>query len=160
MVKRIVLSPTPQRLVQERLGALARATKDQTTVPTGNKDLGENGNIVWTRPDDPEFHVSIREVDADLADAQERIDAAEAELQEATGRLGSAEQAVEDARDRLDNLPDMEGVQEAIDGLGDISDLGRLQTQGPPPSSPIIGRTLWVAPNGRTYRAIECKEHQ
>lgn len=104
MVKRTILSPTPQRLVQERLGTLARAAKDQTTVPTGIKDLGSHGNIIWGRPDGSP--VTIREVDADLAEAQERIDAAESELVDSGIRLGEAEQAVADAAATIDGKVD------------------------------------------------------
>src|SRR5699024_3469523 len=102
MVKRTVLSPTPKRLVEKRLGTLAEAIKRGDTTPTGNKDLGEHGNISWGRNDGEQ--VTIRDIDEELSEATGRIEGALEDLGETQVRLDSAEQAVTQVESEPDTL--------------------------------------------------------
>lgn len=79
------------------------------------------------------FSVLVREP-AELLfdDVAGRAEALEAELQSARGDLAAA-------------VAELEGVMQIV------------TTQGPPPSDPVVGHTIWVAPNGRMFRAVECE---
>ena len=57
----------------------------------------------------------------------------------------------------LEELGDVQAILDDIDRLeSEVQQSGKLYTQGPPPPDPVIGQTLWVAPNGRVYKAVEC----
>ena len=64
--------------------------------------------------------------------------------------------------EKLEGLEELEDVQAILDELDrldtEVKEAGKLITKGPPPADPVIGSTLWVAPNGRVYRAVECEE--
>lgn len=64
----------------------------------------------------------------------------------------------ERANDLAEALADAEGAIE--DAVGELAEVGRVTTVGPPPADPVIGKTLWVAPNGRTFRAVECEQEE
>lgn len=121
----------------------------------------------------------------ELAAADERMQAAQDSLIEAEAERAAAMDALEDrlaaaAEDqnvteailadlndvvlpaldeKLDELGDLDGIQEEIeDALAQLDNVGHVITEGPPPTTPVIGKTIWVAPNGVQYRAVKCKE--
>ena len=104
MVKRRNLSPDPRRAMADLLARQAAQTKALGTVPHGVKDMGWDGDVVWSRPDGEV--ASIRDVDLELTDARQRIDDAEASLGETGQRLTDAEQAVQDAVAQIDGKVD------------------------------------------------------
>ena len=82
-------------------------------------------------------------------------------LAAAEGRIDDAEKTLDETRTRLDDtVGQVSEVRDELDGI-DWDNLGTNEvfTDGPPPSNPTIGSTLWVAPSGRVFRAIECEEH-
>lgn len=93
MVKYTHLNRDPGKAMEDLVKKLNASAKGQKTKPTGVKDLGESGDLVWPRPDGTP--VSVRDVDLDLADARQRIKDAEGDLA--------------GARDRIDTALDAEG---------------------------------------------------
>lgn len=64
----------------------------------------------------------------------------------------------ERTKDLEDALKKAEGaIAEAVE---DLAEVGRVTTTGPPPADPVVGKTLWVAPNGRTFRAVKCEQEE
>lgn len=51
MVKRIDLKPDPQQAMSRLVKRLNESSQQQTTVPTGVKDLGVQGDVVWREAD-------------------------------------------------------------------------------------------------------------
>ena len=89
------------------------------------------------------------------------MDATRQELAEAIANLEELNNTtLPELWDKLDQLEDLDDVQEILDELdklgSEVKEAGRLYTAGPPPSDPVVGRTLWVAPNGRVFRAVDC----
>lgn len=62
------------------------------------------------------------------------------------------------AADLAEKLAGAEGA--IADAVEELAEVGRVTTTGPPPADPVIGRSLWVAPNGRVYRAVECTSEE
>lgn len=53
------------------------------------------------------------------------------------------------------------GAEGAIaDAIEELAEVGRVTTTGPPPADPVIGKSLWVSPSGRVYRAVECTNEE
>ena len=73
-----------------------------------------------------------------------------------------AEVLFEDVTERADALE--KAVQDAegtiADAVKDLAEAGRVATVGPPPADPVVGKSLWVAPNGRVFRAVECEQKE
>ena len=145
MVQYRDLNAPPARTLAEIVADMRASERQSKTGDAGVKDLGEAGDVVWPRTDGTP--VSVRDVDLDLADARQRLEDAETSLAENGSRLTAAEQGVQDVRNDLDSID-----WENLDGA-------EVHTDGPPPVNPTIGKALWVAPNGRVFRAVECEEH-
>lgn len=138
------LNQPPERQFRDLVVGVQAEARQSKTGAAGVKDLGLVGDVVWTRPDATAF--SVRDVDRDLADARQRIEDAEGVLAQTGERLDEAVSVVEGVRGELDGID--------WDALG-----AEVHTDGPPPANPTIGQALWVAPNGRVFRAVECEEH-
>lgn len=135
MVQYRDLNAPPSRMFADVVADTKAQVRQSKTGDAGVKDLGESGDVVWTRPDAPEFTVSIRDIDGDLQDAQGRIDEAKADSAEALVRVGEAETAVEAVQGGLDTLETVtlpgavaeleaadSAVQQAVAGLeGEVS---------------------------------------
>lgn len=144
MVQYVDLNKPPKDMLAEALGRIDEQARKVQTGAHGVADLGLFGDITWTRTVDGR-DISVREVDGALIEAQERIDQAVSDLAVTEERLKDAESLVEGVRDELDGID--------WDSLG-----AEVHTEGPPPVDPIIGKTLWVSPSGRVFRAVECEE--
>ena len=90
MVARRDLSAPPGRQLADIVSGLRAEQAQSKTGAAGVTDYGETGDVRWTRPDAPEFTVSIRDIDGDLQDAQGRIEDAEGDLAEAQARVDTA----------------------------------------------------------------------
>ena len=91
------------------------------------------------------------------------MDATRQELAEAIANLEELNNTtLPELWEKLEGLEELEDVQAILDELDrldtEVKEAGRLYTAGPPPSDPVVGSTLWVAPNGRVFRAIDCEE--
>src|SRR5699024_3857598 len=104
MVQRRDLNKPPGKQLADIVYGLREKQDQQRTGSHGVKDMGAGGDIVWSRPEAPEFTVSIRDIDGDLQDAQGRIDEAKADSAEALARVGEAEATVEAVQGDLDTL--------------------------------------------------------
>lgn len=132
MVKRRDLNAPPARRQADIVREILERSRQKTTGAPGVTDLGENGDVVWPSPSRPSGQQSVKRFSVELDDVTERAE----ELAEA---LAGAQSAIADA-------------------VEELAQVGRLTTVGPPPANPVVGKTLWVAPNGRTFRAVECEQ--
>ena len=138
------LNAAPKQQMADIVSTLSSTARQSATGAFGRKAMGAFGDLTWRRsPDGRE--ISVREVDSALIEAQGRIDQAESALKATEKRLTDAEGIVEGVRDELDGID--------WDSLG-----ADVHTEGPPPTDPTIGKTLWVSPTGRVFRAVECEE--
>ena len=92
MVQYRDLNAPPSRMLADVIADMKAQARQSKTGDAGVKDLGEAGDVVWPRPDGTP--VSVRDIDADLADARGRIGDAEVSLGETQVRLDQAEQTV------------------------------------------------------------------
>ena len=145
MVMRNIIGKSGEEKVVDLVKDLQRRVDAANTTPAGDKVLEDGEDFYWSRPDGTEH--SVRNVDLELEDARVRIEEAEAALAQTDERLEAAEGTVAGVRDDLDSID-----WENLDGA-------EVYTDGPPPTSPTIGKALWVSPAGRVFRAIECEEH-
>ena len=148
------LNQSPARTMKDLVSSLRARTEQSATGAHGVKHMGVSGDSRWTRPDGT-VH-SVRELDATM-------DATRQELAEAIANLEELNNTtLPELWDKLDQLDELGDVQEILDELdrldSEVKEAGKLITKGPPPADPVIGSTLWVAPNGRVYRAVECEE--
>lgn len=105
MVKRQDLNPSQSKAMADLISKLSQATRSKATHPAGVKDLGNEGDVVWTRPDGS-LAVSLRDMDYQLQEAQERIDEATQDLAVSQQQLDEATAAADAAQARLDALDD------------------------------------------------------
>src|SRR5690625_3414906 len=152
MVQRFNLNKPPAQSLAEIVKQINERAQSSKTGAHGVKDMGTEGDSVWTRPDGT-VH-SVREID-------EIMDQTRAELAEAIANLEELNNVtlpeLWEKLDQLDDLEDVQAILDELDKLGsEVKEAGRLYTAGPPPSDPVVGRTLWVAPNGRVFRAVDC----
>lgn len=131
------LTPDPAKAYVKLAMRLEEAARQQTTVPHGVKDMGETGDTVFTTPEGE--RKSVRHFAVELSDTSQMAERLEQDLAENAT-------AIEDAR--LELLTAMESI-----------DATNVITQGPPPLDPVIGKTIWISPEGYTYRAVECEEN-
>ncbi|UQN29489.1 hypothetical protein [Brachybacterium kimchii] len=102
MVKRLNLNPDQATAMADLMAKLSAAARAKNTPTAGVKDLGTAGNVTWTRGDGIAV-VSIRDVDADLADARGRLDDAEGTLADAAERIEDAQETADETKARLDD---------------------------------------------------------
>ena len=145
MVMRTIIGKSGEEKVVDLIKDLQRRIDAANTTPAGDKVLEEGEDFYWARPDGTEH--SVRSVDLELEDARVRIGEAEESLAQTQDRVNDAVDYVDQVRGELDSID-----WENLDGA-------EVYTNGPPPSSPTIGKALWVSPTGRVFRAIECEEH-
>ena len=148
------LNQSPARTMKDLVSSLRAQAGQSATGAHGVKHMGVSGDSRWTRPDGT-VH-SVRELDATM-------DATRQELAEAIANLEELNNTtLPELWEKLEGLDDLEDVQAILDDLdrleSEVKEAGKLITKGPPPADPVIGSTLWVAPNGRVYRAVECEE--
>lgn len=157
MVQRRDLNKSPGKQLAEIVHGLREKQEQQRTGSHGVKDMGAGGDIVWSRPDAPEFTVSIRDIDGDLQDAQGRIEEAKADSAEALVRVGGAEAAVEAVQGGLDTLEnDLDAVDTRVTGVA--SEAAKRVSAGPvPPVDAPLG-AQWITPGGYLYVRITCEE--
>lgn len=136
MVQRRDLNAPPKRALADIVAELREQTRSSKTGAAGVKDLGVNGDVVWPG------------TDADGAPVEKSVKRFSVELDDVTERANDLAEALADAEDAI------------ADAVGELAEVGRVRTVGPPPSDPVIGKTLWVAPNGRTFRAVECEQEE
>lgn len=107
---------------------------------------------------------TLIEAEADRAAAiealEEQLAAAEVDQEATRLILDDLNEVVLPALDeKLGELGDLDGIQEQIEeALSQLDSVGHVVTEGPPPTEPVIGQTIWVAPNGTQYRAVACEE--
>lgn len=146
------LNQSPARTMKDLVSSLRAQAGQSATGAHGVKHMGASGDSRWTRPDGT-VH-SVRELDATMEHTREELAEAIANLEELNNVT------LPELWDKLDQLEDLDDVQEILDELdklgSEVKEAGRLYTAGPPPSDPVVGRTLWVAPNGRVFRAVDC----
>jgi len=151
-VKHRDLNQSPARTMKDLVSSLRAQAGQSATGAHGVKHMGASGDSRWTRPDGT-VH-SVRELDATMEHTREELAEAIANLEELNNVT------LPELWDKLDQLEDLDDVQEILDELdklgSEVKEAGRLYTAGPPPSDPVVGRTLWVAPNGRVFRAVDC----
>ena len=145
MVMRTIIGKSGEEKVVDLIKDLQRRIDAANTTPAGDKVLEEGEDFYWARPDGTEH--SVRSVDLELEDARVRIGEAEESLAQTQDRVNDAVDYVDQVRGELDSID-----WENLDGA-------EVYTNGPPPSSPTIGKALWVSPTGRVFRAVECEEH-
>lgn len=136
MVQRRDLNAPPKRALADIVAELREQTRSSKTGAAGVKDLGENGDVVWPG------------TDADGAPVEKSVKRFSVELDDVTERANDLAEALADAEDAIE------------DAVGELAEVGRVRTVGPPPADPVIGKTLWVAPNGRVFRAVECEQEE
>ncbi|MFE5777072.1 hypothetical protein [Brachybacterium sp. NPDC056505] len=102
MVKRLNLNPDQATAMADLMGKLSAAARAKDTPTAGVKDLGTAGDVTWTRPDGT-AGVSIRDVDADLADARGRLSDAEGTIADAAERITDAQETADATKARLDD---------------------------------------------------------
>jgi len=142
------------------MAEIVKALRDQSrsskTGAHGVKHMSGYGDITWIREGDvgERVRTSVRELDGVME--QTRIELAEAiENLEDLNNVQLPE--LWEKLEGLDELGDVQAILDDIDRLeSEVQQSGKLYTQGPPPPDPVIGQTLWVAPNGRVYKAVEC----
>lgn len=144
MVMRKVLGTPGERFIRH-LDEVERKAAATGTHPGGSKHMEDWEDWTWDRPDGT-VH-SVRDIDGELIGAVERIQDAEDALALTDQRLTAAETTVGNVQAELDGID-----WENLDGA-------EVYTNGLPPINPTVGKALWVAPNGRVFRAIECEEH-
>lgn len=134
MVQRRDLNAPPRRALADIVAELRDQVRGSKTGAAGVKDLGPNGDVVWpdVDADGAPVEKSVKRFSVDLDDVTERADALAEALAEAQGAIA--------------------------DAVEELAEVGRLTTVGPPPVDPVVGKTLWVAPNGRVFRAVECEQ--
>lgn len=157
MVQYTDLNAPPSRMLADVLADTKAQVRQSKTGDAGVKDLGEAGDVRWSRPDAPEFTVSIRDIDGDLQDAQGRIDEAKADSAEALVRVGGAEAAVEVVRRGLDTLEDdLDAVDTRVTGVA--SEAAKRVSAGlvPPVDAPLGAQ--WITPGGYLYVRVPCEE--
>ena len=145
MVMRTIIGKSGEEKVVDLIKDLQRRIDAANTTPAGDKVLEDGEDFYWARPDGTEH--SVRSVDLELEDARVRIGEAEESLAQTQDRVNDAVDYVDQVRGELDSID-----WENLDGA-------EVYTNGPPPSSPTIGKALWVSPTGRVFRAVECEEH-
>ena len=157
MVQYRDLNAPPSRMLADVVADMRASERQSKTGDAGVKDLGEAGDVVWSRPDAPESTVSIRDIDGDLQDARGRIDEAKAESAEALARVGDAEAAVEAVQGDLDALEnDLDAVDTRVTGVA--SEAAKRVSAGPvPPVDAPLG-AQWITPGGYLYVRIACEE--
>ena len=157
MVARRDLNAPPGKQLADIVSGLRAEQAQSKTGAAGVTDYGETGDVRWTRPDAPEFTVSIRDIDGDLQDARGRIDEAKAESAEALARVGGAEAAVEAVQGDLDALEnDLDAVDTRVTGVA--SEAAKRVSAGPvPPVDAPLG-AQWITPGGYLYVRIACEE--
>lgn len=152
------LNASPSRSLEEIVKGLGSQSQQGMTGAHGVKHMSAYGDITWIREGDvgERVRTSVRELDGVME--QTRI-----ELAEAIENLEDLNNVqLPELWDKLDKLGELDDVQEILDELdrlgSEVKEAGKLVTKGPPPDDPVIGSTLWVAPNGRVYRAVDCEE--
>ena len=145
MVKRRNLRPDPRRAMADLLAKQAAQTKALGTVPTGVKDMGESGDLVWTGRETGEPR-SVRRFAVQLDDTAEQAEAL-------AQRIADAEQQLEAAEGRL-----LE-AREALAALDTRVKTSALQvSRGPlPPAGAPLG-AQWLTPEGYLYVRVPCDE--
>lgn len=107
MVKYTHLNRDPGKAMEDLVKKLSASSKGQKTKPTGVKDLGDAGDVVWTREDGSEQ--SARLIDVDLEEARATV----SELRDVTmpaleGELSDArtdlQQKLDAANARIDDI--------------------------------------------------------
>ena len=148
------LNASPRRTLAEIVGSLSERATTGNTGAYGIKHMGQDGDTLFTTPDGLEK--SMRDLDAILDITREELAEAIRELEELNNVT------LPELWEKLEGLEELEDVQAILDELDrldtEVKEAGRLYTAGPPPSDPVVGSTLWVAPNGRVFRAIDCEE--
>lgn len=148
------LNQSPARTMKDLVSSLRAQAGQSATGAHGVKHMGASGDSRWTRPDGT-VH-SVRELDATMEHTRQELAEAIANLEELNNTT------LPELWEKLEGLDDLEDVQAILDELdrldSEVKEAGKLITKGPPPADPVIGSTLWVAPNGRVYRAVECEE--
>lgn len=152
MTYRRNINVEPGAALRELMQGMVDAQDQSRTNAHGIKHMGVDGDTRWTRPDGTEH--SVRDID-------EIMDQTRAELAEAIANLEQLNDVtLPELWEKLEGLEDLGDVQAILDDLdrleSEVQKTGKLYTQGPPPPDPVIGQTLWVAPNGRVYKAVEC----
>lgn len=154
MVQRFNLNKPPAQSLAEIVKQMNEKAQSSKTGAHGVKDMGTEGDSVWTRPDGTEW--SVRELDEVMDQTRAELAEAIANLEVLTGTT------LPELWDKLGDLAELEDVKAIFDDLEkvkeDVQEAGRLYTKGPPPADPVVGATLWVAPNGRVFRAVDCEE--
>ena len=82
------LNAPPRQTFADIVAEMRDQAKSSKTGSAGVKDLGEYGDVVWSRPDGAP--VSVRDVDLELGDARQRIEDAEADVLAAQARINIA----------------------------------------------------------------------
>lgn len=154
MTYRRNINVEPGAALRELMQGMVDVQDQSRTNAHGIKHMGVDGDTRWTRPDGTEH--SVRDID-------EIMDQTRAELAEAIANIEELNNVtLPELWEKLEGLEDLGDVQAILDDLdrleSEVKEAGKLITKGPPPADPVIGSTLWVAPNGRVYRAVECEE--
>lgn len=152
MTYRRNINVEPGAALRELMQGMVDMQDQSRTNAHGIKHMGVDGDTRWTRPDGSEH--SVRDID-------EIMDQTRAELAEAIANIEELNNVtLPELWEKLEGLEDLGDVQAILDDLdrleSQVQGAGKLYTQGPPPPDPVIGQTLWVAPNGRVYKAVEC----
>ena len=82
------LNAPPRQTFADIVAEMRDQAKSSKTGSAGVKDLGEYGDVVWSRPGGAP--VSVRDVDLELGDARQRIEDAEADVLAAQARINIA----------------------------------------------------------------------
>ena len=111
MVRRRDLNQAPGESLAQVVASLKANSDQVSTRAAGVSDLGMTGDVVWGTGDG---RVSVRDIGADLVEAQGRIDEAAADLAGTQERLDSAERAVADAAAGLDGKLDEVALDDPV----------------------------------------------
>lgn len=134
------LNARPKESLRNTVDRLRDEVRSSKTGSSGVKDLGEHGDVVWLSPG------------TDGVPVQKSVKRFSVELDDVTAQAEALAEALQDAREAID-----EAAQELAE---EIAGLGRVETSVPPPATPVVGKTLWVAPSGRVFRAVECEDEE
>lgn len=115
MAVRQNLREDPAQGMQRVLANIAQSAKQTKTGPTGNVDLGEDGDLSWPSTDKQGAPVtkSVKRFEVDLDDTAELAARLEADLAAATVQLATAERNLTTLRDVT--LPGMRTELDAAD---------------------------------------------
>lgn len=90
------LNPTSEQQGKSVAERVAAALKAQSTTPTGVKDLGEDGDVLWTNTD-TSVSTSVREQEAFTSQLSDKLATAQQTLDQAQDDIDQAQKSASDA---------------------------------------------------------------